>query len=110
SNTEVFVTTTVSHDAHTINFDGTAFGRAGFNPIRAWVKTGTTYQQVLSHNDTTLGFAVHTAADISGDGTTYVTAGYDAQANARMRVLCFRLSSTGSTLLWTYSSDGGGTY
>lgn len=107
---ELFNTTTVSHDAHAINRDGSAFGRAGFNPIRAWVRTGTAYQLVLDYNDTSLGFAVHTAADISADGSTFVCAGYDATANARMRVFCWRLTPTGSTQLWSFASDGTGQY
>jgi len=112
ANSLVFSTTTVSHDAHAINGDGTVFGRAGFNPMRAWVKTGTTYTQVLDFNDTSLGFAVYTAADVSADGSTFVAAGYDASsgANARMRVQCFRLTATGSTQLWTFVSDGTGQY
>jgi hypothetical protein len=109
---ELFNTTTVSHDAHAINRDGSAFGRAGFNPIRAWVRVGTTYQQVLDYNDTSLGFAVHTAADISADGSTFACAGYDATQgnNARLRVFCWRLSPTGSTLLWNFVSDGTGQF
>ncbi|HLU40376.1 MAG TPA: hypothetical protein VK081_13405 [Planctomycetota bacterium] len=107
---ELFNATTVSHDAHTINRDGTVFARAGFNPIRAWWRTGGVYNEVLTFNDTSLGFAVHTAADVSADGTTFVCAGYDAQANARMRVHCFTLTPTGSTLLWSFVSDGSGQY
>ncbi|MEZ5967034.1 MAG: hypothetical protein R3F56_24565 [Planctomycetota bacterium] len=110
SNSLVFSATTVSHDAHTINGDGTVFGRAGFNPMRAWVKTGGTYQEVLTYNDTSLGFAVYTAADVSRDGSTFVAAGYDAQSNERMRVQCFQLTPTGSTLLWTYASDAFGQF
>ncbi len=107
---ELFNTTTVSHDAHAINRDGTVFGRAGFNPIRAFVRTGATYQMVLDYVDSSLGFAVHTAAGISADGSTFACAGFDAQANARMRVFCWRLTATGSTLLWNFASDGTGQF
>lgn len=109
SGNQIFTdSSTVSHDAHAISRDGSAWGRGGFNPIRAWVRSGTTYNLVLNHNDTSMGFAVMTAADISGDGSTFVVAGYDANVNTNMRIHCFALTATGSSLLWTYSSNGGG--
>lgn len=102
---EIFTdASTVSHDAHAINFDGSAWGRGGFD-IRAWVHDGTTYNQVLSFTDGTLGFGVSTACDISGDGSTFAAASYDANDSDRFRVYVWSLTPTGSTMLWTYSSD-----
>ncbi|GAB4139877.1 MAG: hypothetical protein Fur0037_06230 [Planctomycetota bacterium] len=100
---------TVSHDAHAIDRDGSAWGRGGFNPVRAWVRSGNTYNQVLNFNDTTLGFAVFTAAGISNDGSTFAAAAYDAQNGSFLRVYCWSLSPTSSTLLWSYASNGTGT-
>ncbi|MBK8977924.1 MAG: hypothetical protein IPM29_18615 [Planctomycetes bacterium] len=107
--TQIFTdSSTVSHDAHAINYDGSVWGRGGFNPVRAWVRSGGTYNLVLSYSDSTLGFPVFTAADVSADGSTFVAAAYDAQGSARLRVFCWSLTPTGSTLLWVYASDGTG--
>ena len=99
---------TVSHDAHAISRDGSAWGRAGFNPIKAWVKNGGVYNNVLTYSDTSLGFAVFTAAGISNDGTTFCAAGYDALNGALLRIHCWDLTPTGSTLLWSYVGNGTG--
>jgi len=105
---EIFTdSSTVSHDAHAINFDGTAWGRGGFD-IRAWVHDGTTYNQVLSFNDSSLGFGVSTACDISGDGSTFAAASYDANDSNKLRLYVWDLTPTGSTMLWTYAHDGAG--
>lgn len=100
---------TVSHDAHAISRDGSAWGRGGFNPVRAWVRNGGSYNMVLSFSEPSLGFAVFTAAAISNDGTTFAAAAYDANNNSFLRVHCWDLTPTGSTLLWSFSSNGTGT-
>ena len=105
---EIFTdSSTVSHDAHAINGDGRAWGRGGFD-IRAWVHDGVTYNQVLSFTDGTLGFGVSTACDISSDGSTFAAASYDANDSNRFRLYVWSLSTTGSTMLWTYSHTGSG--
>jgi hypothetical protein len=110
SGVEIFTDpSTVSHDAHAINFDGSAWGRGGFD-IRAWVHDGVTYNQVLSFVDGSLGFGVSTACDISGDGSTFAAASYDANDANKFRVYVWSLSATGSTLLWTYSHTGSGSF
>lgn len=105
---ELFSASTVSHDAHTINRDGKVFARGGFSPVRAWVRTGATYNEVLTFSDATLGFPVYTACDVSADGSTFVAAAYDASSNERMRIHCFALTPTSSNRLWTWASDGTG--
>lgn len=100
--TQIMQASTVSHDAHAISRDGSAWGRGGFNPITAWVKTGSSYNQVLNFTDTTLGFAVYAAAGISADGTTFAAAAYDANNTGAIRVCCWDLTPTGSTLLWSF--------
>ena len=99
---------TVSHDAHAISRDGRAWGRGGFNPVRAWVKNNGVYNNVLNYTDTSLGFAVYTAAAISNDGTTFAAAAYDATSSAQLRVRCWDLTPTSSTLLWSYVGNGTG--
>lgn len=107
--TEIFQDgSTVSHDAHAINRNGNAFGRGGFNPVRAWVKNGGVYNNVLTYSDASLGFAVYTAAGISNDGTTFAAAAYDAINSEQLRIRCWALTPTSSTLLWSYSSNGTG--
>jgi hypothetical protein len=107
--TEIFQDgSTVSHDAHAISRNGNAFGRGGFNPVRAWVKNGGVYNNVLTYSDSSLGFAVYTAAGISADGTTFAAAAYDANNNALLRIRCWALTPTSSTLLWSYTSNGSG--
>lgn len=100
---------TVSHDAHAISRDGHAWGRGGFNPTTAWVLNGGSYTQVLNYNEAALGFAVYAAAGISNDGTTFAAAAYDAQSNGTIKVCCWDLTPTGSTLLWSYTSVVAGT-
>ncbi|HET6202989.1 MAG TPA: hypothetical protein VFI25_09340 [Planctomycetota bacterium] len=98
---------TVSHDAHSIDFDGGVFARGGFD-LRAWIRTGATYVPVLTFNDPSLGFPVYTACDVSADGSTFVAAAYDALNNSLFRVYCFQVALAGSTLLWTYANNGSG--
>jgi hypothetical protein len=106
---EIFTdSTTVSHDAHSIDFDGDTWARGGFNPVRAWIHNGATYQAVLNFSDPTLGFPVYTACDVSADGSTLVAAAYDANNNSLFRVYCFDLDLAGSTTLWTYVNNGSG--
>ncbi|MCI0589856.1 MAG: hypothetical protein L0323_23830 [Planctomycetes bacterium] len=108
SGAQVFVdTTTVSHDAHTINFDGGTFARGGFD-LRAWIRNGAVYVPVLFYDDPALQFPVYTAADVSADGSTFVAGGYDAFNNSLFRVYCFDLAPGGATLLWTYVNNGSG--
>lgn len=106
---QVMQASTVSHDAHAISRDGTAWGRGGFNPITAYVKSGGAYNQVLNFSDNVLGFAVYSAAGISNDGTTFAAAAYDALNTGVIRVCCWDLTPTGSTLLWSYTSTVIGT-
>src|SRR5207249_1684778 len=90
--------TTVSDDAHSVNQDGTAWGRGGFD-LGAWVATNGHYTRVLTFNDGTLGFGVYWCG-ISADGKTFAAAAYDATANAKFRVYCFALTPSSSSLLW----------
>ncbi len=100
--------TTVSQDAHSVNVDGTAWGRGGFD-LGAWVLNAGTYHRVLTFNDTSLGFPVY-AASISADGSTFAAASYDATSPAKFRVYCFALTPSSSSLLWTYAKNGLGTF
>jgi len=101
--------TTVSHDAHAISRDGRAWGRGGFNPLRAWVLNNGTYNNVLTYSDNALGFAVFNAGAMSNDGHTFVAAAYDAITYLGLTVYCWDLTPTSSTLLWRYHSGGSGT-
>jgi hypothetical protein len=107
--TELFSASTVSHDAHSLSYDGRVMARGGFAPIAAYRDTGSGWTQLVSFTEPALGFPVWTASDVSGDGTTFVAAAYDANNNSRFRVHCFSLVTTPGTLLWTYANDGSGT-
>jgi hypothetical protein len=97
----------VSVDAHAIDRTGDTFVRGGFD-IGAWKKSGATYQRVVNFADPSLGFFVSTACDVSGDGSTFVAAAYDATNANRLRVYAYALTPSGSQLLWTYANDGTG--
>ncbi len=100
--------TTVSHDAHAIDFDGDTWARGGFD-VGAWKKGVTTYTRVLTYNDPNLGFPVYTACGLSADGSTFAVSAYDATDSNQFRVYCFALTPTSSSLLWTFAhtSTGG---
>lgn len=98
----------VSVDAHTIAHSADTFARGGFD-VGAWKRSGTSWNRVLTFNDATLGFGIYTACALSKDGTTYAVAATDANTYQLFRVFVWRLTSTGSTLLWTYQSAGSGT-
>ncbi|MFH0947355.1 MAG: hypothetical protein V2A76_19385 [Planctomycetota bacterium] len=100
---------TVSHDAHSINKNGGTWGRGGFD-VGVWKDNGGTYSRILTYNDTSFGFGVYDACDVSADGTTFVCTGRDATTYANFKVYCWSLSSTSATLLWTYHNLGGGSF
>ncbi|MBI4878578.1 MAG: hypothetical protein HY812_02820 [Planctomycetes bacterium] len=101
--------TTVSHDAHSIDFDGDTWGRGGFD-VGVWKDNGGVWTRILTFTDPGLGFGVFLACDVSGDGSTFVTAAYDATNANKMRVYCWSLTSTSATLLWRYVHVGSGSF
>ena len=102
--------TTVSHDAHTIDANGTTWARGGFD-VGAWKQTPSGWQRVLNFKDFSLSFGVYLACDLSADGSTFVVAATDASNSyLPFRVYCWNLTATGSTLLWTFSASGSGQF
>ncbi|MFH0947356.1 MAG: hypothetical protein V2A76_19390 [Planctomycetota bacterium] len=100
---------TVSTDAHSIDNDGDTWGRGGFD-VGVWKDSGGTYSRILTFSDTSFGFGIYDACDVSADGTTFAVAGRDATTTAHFRVYCWSLSSTSATLLWTFDCAGTGSY
>jgi hypothetical protein len=95
---ELHSVSTVSVDAHSVNFDGTTFGRGGFD-VGAWRNVNGVWTQLLNFRDGTLGFGIYTACDVSPDGSTFVVAATDANNSyLPFRVYCWTLSNTGAAL------------